>query len=68
MPNYIRANAPGGTFFFTVALLERRRQSLTDHIEDLRAVMRDARERQPFIIDAIFVVVLSGGLNGEGWG
>lgn len=56
MPNYIRADAPGGTFFFTVALLERRRQLLTDHIEDLRAVMRDARERRPFIIDAIVVL------------
>jgi len=32
MPQYIRAFVPGGTFFFTVTLLERRRQLLTEHI------------------------------------
>jgi len=37
MPNYIRVFAPGGTFFFTVNLLERNRTLLTDHIADLRA-------------------------------
>jgi len=26
MPQYIRAFVPGGTFFFTVTLLERRRE------------------------------------------
>jgi REP element-mobilizing transposase RayT len=30
MPQYIRAFVPGGTFFFTVTLLERRRKLLTD--------------------------------------
>jgi len=29
MPQYIRAFVPGGTFFFTVTLLERRRKLLT---------------------------------------
>ena len=45
MPNYIRAFVPGGTFFFTVNLLERRRRLLTDYIDDLRMVFTDARRR-----------------------
>lgn len=45
-----------GTFFFTVALLERRRQLLTEHIDDLRAVFADARQRRPFTVDAIVVL------------
>ncbi len=56
MPHYIRAFGPGGTFFFTVALLERRRRLLTEHIDDLREVFRAARERRPFTIDAIVVL------------
>jgi len=34
MPQYIRALVPGGTFFFTVMLLERRRKLLTEHLDD----------------------------------
>jgi len=56
MPNYIRALVPGGTFFFTVALLERRRRLLTENIDDLRAVFSGARRRRPFRIDAIVVL------------
>jgi putative transposase len=33
MPQYIRAFVFAGTFFFTVTLLERRRQLLTEHME-----------------------------------
>jgi len=51
MPRYIRAFVPGGTFFFTLALLERRRRLLTEHIDDLRAVFSDARRRRPFEAD-----------------
>jgi putative transposase len=40
MPQYIRAFVPGGTFFCTVALLERRRQLLTENIDALRAVFQ----------------------------
>jgi putative transposase len=36
MPQYIRAFVPGGTFFFTVTLLERRRKLLTENIDNLR--------------------------------
>ena len=56
MPQYIRAFVPGGTFFFTVALLERRRRLLTQYIGDLRAVFREARERRPFTIEAIVIL------------
>ena len=56
MPQYIRAFVPGGTFFFTVTLLERRRKLLTEHIDDLRAVIQAARQRRPFTIEAIVVL------------
>jgi len=56
MPNYRRAYAPGGTFFFTVALLERNHTFLTDHISQLRTVFADARRRRPFTIDAIVIL------------
>jgi hypothetical protein len=32
MPRYIRAHIPGGTFFFTVAILERKRRLLIENI------------------------------------
>jgi len=32
MPHYVRAFIPSGTFFFTVALLERRRRLLTEQV------------------------------------
>jgi REP element-mobilizing transposase RayT len=35
MSNTIRAYIPGGTYFFTVNLLERRRRLLVDNIEPL---------------------------------
>ncbi len=44
MPQYIRAFVPGGMFFFTVNLLERRRKLLTEHINDLRAEFKAARQ------------------------
>ncbi len=56
MPNYIRAFVPGGTFFFTVALLERKRSLLTEHVDDLRLVFSAARRRRPFVIDAIVIL------------
>jgi putative transposase len=38
MPNYRRAFVPGGCWFFTVNLLDRRRRLLTNHIEVLRTL------------------------------
>jgi putative transposase len=40
MPNTIRAYIPGGTYFFTVNLLERRRRLLVENIELLRNAFR----------------------------
>ena len=56
MPQYIRAFVPGGTFFFTVTLLERRRELLTEHIANLREVFKAARQRRPFSIEAIVIL------------
>jgi putative transposase len=56
MPNYRRAFVPGGCWFFTVNLLERRRALLVDRIDALRGATERARARYPFIIDAIVVL------------
>jgi hypothetical protein len=52
MPNYRRAFFPGGCWFFTVNLLERRRTLLVDHVDALRdafeqPVGRISRRRNP---------------------
>jgi putative transposase len=56
MPRYRREPVPGGTFFFTVNLLERRRRLLVDHVDDLRASFRAARIAQPFKVIAIVIL------------
>lgn len=39
MPDYRRNRVPGGTYFFTVNLLERNLRLLTDHIDLLRVLV-----------------------------
>ena len=56
MPNYIRAFVPGGTFFFTVNLLERRRTLLTDYISDVRAAFGVVRKQKPFVTKAYVIL------------
>jgi len=56
MPNYRRVWVPGGTYFFTVNLLERRRTLLVDRVATLRDAFRAARAARPF--EMIAVVVL----------
>jgi len=56
MPNYRRAFAPGGCWFFTANLLDRRSGLLTKEIAALREGMRRTRERHPFRIDALVVL------------
>jgi putative transposase len=56
MPNYRRAFVPGGSWFFTVNLLNRRSSLLTDEIDALRDATRRTRERYPFHIDAFVVL------------
>lgn len=51
MPNYRRAYHPGGTYFFTVNLLERGDNDLlTRHINLLRDAVRTVRRKHPFTI------------------
>jgi hypothetical protein len=40
MPNYRRVRVQGGTYVFTVNLLERRRTLLVDHVDALRESFR----------------------------
>jgi len=57
MPNYRRAFIPGGTWFFTVSLLERHGNDLlVREIDLLRAIVRRVRQRHPFRIDAWVVL------------
>ncbi|MGR8953396.1 MAG: REP-associated tyrosine transposase [Gammaproteobacteria bacterium] len=57
MPNYRRAFIPGGTWFFTVNLLNRYQNDLLiREIDLLRETVRQVRERHPFQIDAWVVL------------
>ncbi len=56
MVTYRRNFVPGGTYFFTVNLADRRVGLLTENIGLLRAAFRQVRERHPFAIDAIVVL------------
>jgi putative transposase len=56
MANYRRNFVPGGSFFFTVNLADRRSCLLTKRIEQLRTAFRYTRMRHPFTIDAIVVL------------
>ena len=56
MPDYRRNRVPGGTYFFTVNLLDRRSDLLITHVEALRAAVRRTRAKSPFHIDAWVVL------------
>jgi len=56
MVRYRRNFAAGGTFFFTVTLADRTSRALLDHIEALRAAVRETRASHPFTIDAVVVL------------
>ena len=56
MPNYRRVWVPGGTYFFTVNLLERRRCLLVDEVVRLRWAFRRTRDRLPFEVLAMVVL------------
>jgi putative transposase len=51
MPNYRRAFVPGGCWFFTVNVLERRTTLLVDHIDALRESVASTRHKYPFEIE-----------------
>jgi len=52
MGRYRRVKNAGGTYFFTVALLDRSSSLLVERVELLRCAVRQARASRPFLIDA----------------
>ena len=56
MVRYRRNVVPGGTFFFTVTLADRRSSALVDHVDLLRGAFRTAHKRKPFVVDAIVIL------------
>jgi putative transposase len=52
MPDYRRNQVPGGTFFFTVNVFDRRSNLPVAHIDPLRDAVRRLRARAPFRVDA----------------
>ena len=52
MSQYKRNYVAGGTYFFTVNLLNRKQQLLTEHIHYLRNAVKTVKLKQPFTIDA----------------
>jgi putative transposase len=56
MVRYRRNFVPGGAFFFTVALDDRRSSALVDHVVSLRAAFRRTRSERPFSINAVVIL------------
>ncbi len=56
MPNYRRNKIPGGTYFFTVTLLNRKSNYLTEHINSLRNSFSKVKNSYPFKIGACVVL------------
>jgi len=50
MSNYRRSFVQGGTFFFTVNLLERNKSLLVDHVDLLRKAIRLTLKKKPLKI------------------
>jgi putative transposase len=56
MSNYRRAFVPGGCWFFTVNLLDRRQSLLVEHVATLREAVAATRQSRAFTIDAFVVL------------
>ena len=56
MTAYRRNRVPGGTYFFTVNLYDRRAALLVQHINSLRKAVRGVKANAPFHIDAWVVL------------
>jgi putative transposase len=56
MTDYRRNRVPGGSYFFTVNLVDRQADLLTRHIDILRHAVRKTRAKNPFHIDAWVVL------------
>jgi len=56
MVHYRRNRVPGGTYFFTVTLRDRKSALLTDNIGLLRAAFRQVRRRRPYRLGAAVIL------------
>ena len=56
MVRYRRNFIRGGTYFFTVALIDRRANTLTNYVSELRQAFRACRAERPFSIDAVVIL------------
>lgn len=56
MTEYRRNFVKGGSYFFTVALADRKQRLLVDHIDALRGAFRRVKALYPFTIDAIVIL------------
>ena len=56
MSNYRRNYVSGGSYFFTVNLLERKSSLLIDYIDELRKAIKQTLEQKPFEIEAWVVL------------
>jgi putative transposase len=56
MPDYRRNRIEGGTYFFTLALADRRSDLLVREVATLRASVSRVRKLYPFRIDAWVVL------------
>ena len=56
MPDYRRVWVPGGTFFFTVNLADRRADTLVRHVDALRVAFAQVKARHPFELIAVVVL------------
>jgi putative transposase len=53
---YRRSYVEGGTYFFTVNLLDRNKTLLVDHVDALRDSIREVKHKRPFHIEAWVVM------------
>jgi putative transposase len=56
MVRYRRNFVAGGTYFFTITLVDRMSRALVDHVDCLRAAFQTTRRAHPFTVDAIVVL------------
>lgn len=56
MSHYQRFAVPGGTYFFTLRLEDRQSRLLTDRVDLLRATVRLAQKRWPFVIKVAVIL------------
>ena len=53
---YRRNRIPGGTFFFTLTLVDRSSRTLVEQIDALRSTLRKTRAERPFEIVAMVIL------------